>query len=154
MSEIELKDGQIYRWCFKDVSGSMRDPYWCKSNIAIVINGKLRDTFWGTDSSNFCPKADEVDLTYMGDIGWPTIQEYQVPYYAREDICDTRHSNSSGAKIYLRPGAQRNKDRMLEEIEWREGQAKSEINMATSRLGWLKTAREQIEAGKIDEVSL
>lgn len=154
----ELKDGQIYRWQWRDpVRDADRGPYrsyHCKSTIAVVKNGLLIDTFWCDMSPDNAVRLEDVALTYLCDQSWPTISQWQIPYYASDDVVDTRHSNHSGAPIYLRPGAKRNADRIRQEIEYREERERSAIRSAENGLRWLAEARALLDAGKLDEVQL
>lgn len=95
-----------------------------------------------------------VEVTYLCDTSWPKISPGFIPYYAAEDVVDTRHSNHSGAPVYLRPGAQRNAARMLEEVERREESARSDIRHAEWQLKSMAEVREKIASGKLDEVYL
>ena len=155
---VELKDGQVYRWRWADAARDAdRGPYrsyHCKSCIAVVKNGMLIDTFWFDMSSEHAIDPEKVELTYLCDTSWPTIPAYNVPYYDREDIADTRHSNHSGAPIYLRPGAVKSAERIMEEIERREEDARSTIRTAGWRLEELAKARALLDEGKVEEARL
>jgi len=150
MGEVgKLKDGQIYRWRYRDEDGR---SYWCKSRIAIVKNGELFDTYWSDYSTPV--RADEVVLTFIGDRSWPAIRPHQVPYYDGSDIADTRHSNSMSAAIYLRPGAARSAAAITAALDHAEEAANSDLRMAQWRLERLQEQRALLEAGRLDEVSL
>lgn len=154
----DLRDGQIYRWRWadkaRDSDNAPYRSYHCKSQIAVVKNGLLIDTFWFMAGSEYAVKPEEVELTFFADQSWEQIPSWKVPYYDREDVADTRHSNHSGAPIYLRPGAQRSQAAILQEIEYREQKAQSEIRSGQRTLERLTEARDMLSAGKIDEVSL
>lgn len=155
----DLVDGQIYRWRWsdklRDADNAPYRSYHCKSQIAIVRNGgRLYDTFWGDFTHEGELDPSKVDLTLWGDEAWEKISEYQIIYYVPEDVVSLRHSNNSHAPIYLRPGAVRNVDTILNEIIYREQKARSEIRYATNLLERLSDARALLGDGKINEVSL
>jgi hypothetical protein len=162
MSEIldrpTLTDGQIYRWRWadekRDADCAPYRSYHCKSQIAVVKNGRLVDTFWFGGGDNSTLNPFEVVLTPFADEAWPKISEYQVRYYGREDVADTRHSNNSHAPIYLRPGAVRSADRIAEEIEWLERTALQEIRSAENSLEWIRGEKAKLESGDLEGVSL
>lgn len=149
----ELKDGQIYRWHWKEGEqiGAL-EPYWCKSRIAIVKDGKLLDTYWSGDRHSV--DVSRVDLAFMGDQNWPQLRPGEELRYDRADICDMRHANSSHAPIYVRPGAKLNKAAMLVVLDQREADARSDIRMAEWRLEEIAKKRALLDADKLDEVML
>ena len=140
----ELKDGQIYRWHWKEGEqiGAL-EPYWCKSRIAIVKDGKLLDTYWSGDRHSV--DVSRVDLAFMGDQNWPQLRPGEELRYDRADICDMRHANSSHAPIYVRPGAKLNKAAMLVVLDQREADARSDRlaspSGASSRIAAARASR-------------
>lgn len=158
MDALKLKDGQMYRWHWADTarhadSGPYRS-YHCKSQIAVVKDGMLIDTFWSDMSSERAVDPDLVELSFLCETSWPTISMWKLPYYDPADIADTRHSNNSRAPIYLRPGATYSASRLLEEVAYREENARSDIASAERLLERLSRTRLLIETGKLDEVAL
>jgi len=158
-TEQALIDGQIYRWRWIDDARHQdgQHPwgtYHCRSQIAVVKNGRLVDTYWFDGGTDSVLDPSKVKLTFFADERWPQISEWQVPYYDSADVRDTRHPNNSRAPIYLRIGAQRSAARILEEIEYRESKAHSAIRSAKSSLELLAEARALLDIGKIDEVML
>jgi len=154
----ELIDGQVYRWKWRDkkldADCAPYRSYHCKSQIAVVNRGRLIDTFWGDMSSERAIDPAEVELTLWCDESWPKIRDYEIPYYDRADIADTRHSNGGREPIYLRPGASKSPAAIMAEIEARECKARDEIRWAERCLERLAAARALLSEGKIDEVSL
>lgn len=156
MSDVlELVDGQTYRWAWKDTSGwGQSDPYWCKSRLAVVKNGKLYDTFWSSPSYEHTVDPAKVDLTLLCDDTWTVIPNGKQQYYDPEDVVDTRHSNHSGAPIYLRPGAQKSKAAILETLAAREEEANRKIRSAEWDKERVNEARKLLAEGRLDEVWL
>ena len=158
-TEQALIDGQIYRWRWADAARHQDGlhpwgTYHCRSQIAVVKDGCLVDTYWFGGGSENVIDPSKVELTFFADELWPQISEWQVPYYDAADVRDTRHPNNSRAPIYLRIGAQRSAARILEEIEYRESKARSEIRSAERQIERMMEARGLLDAGKIDEVML
>lgn len=161
------REGDIFRWRWKDEklhgdSGPWRS-YHCKSQIAIFHSGEFYDTFWlhcYGDGWNFSSdrilRPDSITLEkHEGNYAdMKRIRPYDAPYYRPEDIVDLRHSNDSNAPIYLRPGATRNAEVILEEIAYRRDRAEGEIRSAQHTIERLDAARALAEAGKLDEVYL
>jgi hypothetical protein len=156
---IELVDGQIYRWQWRDETrhkDGLRDwgTYHCKSRIAVVRNGMLIDTYWYGFSPEYAIKVEAVKLTFYGDESWPTLYPGNERYYDRADICDMRHANYSSAPIYLRPGAQRKDVAVFQVIEELEAEAERLTRDAASKMKRAAEARDLLAQGKLDEVSL
>jgi hypothetical protein len=150
---LTLEEGQTYRWWWKE-EPTGQWTYWCKSNLAIVKNGRLYDTYWSSPSNEHELNPSKVNLTLLCDSTWTPIQPYHKPYYKAEDVVDTRHANNSSAPVWLRPGAVKDPASILAEIERREADANSDIRMANWRLDELRKERDKLEAGSIDEVRL
>lgn len=156
----ELVNGQIYRWRWRDKARDADNApyrsYHCKSQIAIVRGGLLLDTYWSdlTSSDRTVLDPQQVELTFYADESWPTISRWQIPYYNPADVASMAHANNSRALIYLRPGAQRSKEAILEEIRSREKVAASEIRSAQWSLERLAEARKLADADRLDEVML
>ena len=93
-----MRDGDIYRWLWKD-EAKRNDfggfgAYHCYSQIAVAKAGRLFDTYWSDHSKSLDP--DQIELTLLGNSNEMTeIRQYDICYYDRADIVDTRHSNNS-----------------------------------------------------------
>lgn len=147
-----LKDGDVYFWRWKAPKDFM--PYHCRSQIAVVENGVLKDTFWSSGGERML-RPEDIETEYQGNIHEMTeIREYEVDYYRPEDVVDMRHSNSSRAKIYAKPGAARNADCMLAHIQYRIERAQSEIRSAESLIERLREEETKIKAGELEEIYL
>jgi hypothetical protein len=105
---IEIKDGDIFRWRYKDETsedmGAYR-RYHCKSQIA--RDGRLTDTFWGGLSTNISWKysdaLERLDLTHIANFAdLDSQQEYMAAYYDDADCVNLNHSNSSKGNFYIR----------------------------------------------------
>lgn len=156
--QATLIDGQIYRWAWVDADygepGAYRDPYWCRSRIAVVRRGRLIDTYWHGGGLDHSVDPAKVKLTLIGNEAWPKLREGEELRYDRADICDTRHANNSRGPIYVRPGAQLNKAAMLAVLDEREQEARSDIRSAEWRLEEIARKRALLEVDKLNEVLL
>lgn len=149
-----MNDGDIYFWRYADEVGRSRsDMYHCKSMKAVVANGRLVDTFWSTASDGTVLDPSRVVLEFKGNkADLRTIREWEVKYYDAQDVVDMRHSNSSGAEIYVKAGALRSRDAMLKHIAQMEDEQESAIRSAKYRLELLAKSREDVMAGNLDQV--
>jgi len=159
MAEVseKLREGDIYRWRFREPDPE-RDGSWgryhCCSCIAVVKNGRLRDTFWGSgnDGRSFA-EADLPALTleHLGNLAdLEKSSEHQADYYDDADIVNLNHSNSSRDNFYLRKGAKRSLTKMLQSARYRLERAESEERMAADKAQRLREAIANIEAGRLD----
>jgi hypothetical protein len=146
-----VKDGDIYFWSWKDVSGRFM-PYHCCARIAVVKNGVLLDTFWhGSDNRVITRKV--ATLTYKGNVEeMRTIHEGEIDYYRREDVVDMRHPNDSRAPIYVKKEASRNAARMTEALQHRIERERNSIRIAEMSIRGLEEALARVDAGKLEEV--
>lgn len=151
-----LREGDIYRWSYRDPKTDMRQygSYHCCSRIAIVRNGLLKDTYWGayagSDGRSF--GQDDVhtlDLTFVANLSDLEIAaEYQADYYDDADIVDLNHSNSSRGNFYLRKGAVRSQDKILAVARQRLAEAESAERTAARRSEELRGIIMHIEDGE------
>ena len=154
-----LREGNIYRWQWKDdARDSDRGPYrsyHCKSQIAVVKNGRLLDTFWSGYEESSLLRREDVILTFWANVDdLAVIHHYQTPYYRPQDIVDLRHSNNSNGPVYLRKGAERDADTMLKVVSERIEESNREIVWHQRQLEEFAKFQELIRAGKLDEVWL
>lgn len=147
---VELKEGQIYRWRWIDQGRS----YHCKSTIAVVKNGLLIDTYWHGETSDHAIAPAEVELTFYADKSWPTILPESARYYDPEDVRSMAHANTSRATVYLRPGASKNVNAIYREINRQVDEANSEIRGALWKIERMAIARQRVVDGELDKVML
>jgi hypothetical protein len=158
-TETRLRDGNVYswRWLLDDKRHADNAPYrsyHCRSQIAEVWNGALYDTFWTGHSYEHRLSEADVILTFRGNINEMTpISEWQLHYYRPDDIVDMRHSNNSGAPIWLKPGAVRDAERMREWAEYERQNALSAIQSAEHKLSRFNDALALIEKGALADVN-
>lgn len=155
----EHRDGDIFSWRYKparlETLKKYGDPYWCKSMIAVCYKGIPFDTYWGDGADGRAIHEDDVDLVLLGNLNDCTkIQAYDLPYYDSADVIDMRHPNSSSAPIYLKNGAKRSRDAMLEYATYKAERAQSDLQSAVSAIERWNAVIKQIESGEIDGVWL
>lgn len=158
---LELRDGDIFRWRWKDAERDADNApyrsYHCKSQLAVVHNGRLYDTFWHDylGNSDCVVKREDVILVLLGNSNDMTkIDRWKTVYYRPEDIVDMRHSNISGAPVYLKAGAKRDPKTMLAMVKWQTEECRRNIKSAERKLEDLALAETMIADGRIDEVYL
>lgn len=155
----EIKEGDIFRWSYREPGDDRQyGRYHCCSRIAVVANGRLRDTFWslGSDGRSFgLDDLPRLDLTYLGNFAdLEKAGEWQADYYDDADIVNLNHSNSSNDNFYLRKGAKRSAKKMLEAARYKLERSESDERMAADGARRFRAAIAKIEAGEIEDVHL
>lgn len=150
-----LRNGDIYRWYWREGHGGPL-PYHCKSNLALVKDGHLFDTYWSWGSSADSEvDPSRVTLTLLGNVNDMTkVRPYEARYYRRRDVVDMRHSNDSGAPVYVKAGARRDPGTMRELAFDIMRRAESEIRRLQERVKDMEAAVIAIDRGDFDDVSL
>lgn len=155
---ITMKEGDVFRWNYRDqLDDGAWGRYHCCSRIAIVRNGRLRDTFWmigdsfASDGRQFSADSlHKLDLTYLGNLaGLEKKPEYEADYFDDADIVDLNHSNSSRGNFYLRKGAKRSQTKMIEVAMQKLKEAQYEQSKASRRAENLMASIARIEAGEV-----
>ena len=158
-----IKDGDIFRWRYKDEKPEHLGPYkryHCKSQIAIADGGHLRDTFWNSRGEGFLCPYDEaertLELTHIGNLSeLENRPEYEAASYADADCLDLNHSNSSKGNFYVRKGAERSREKMIATVTLRMADAERDIASAQSRLERHRATLFELKNGKsVDDVCL
>lgn len=103
-----MKESDVYRWYYKnDLEYRQKNfstAYWCCDNQCVVIDGELRDTYWGGVNKSFVGYDDkvisveDVDLEFvcnLNDIRF--ISEYEKEDY--DCVFDLSHQKGS-YKVY------------------------------------------------------
>lgn len=149
-----MNEGDIYFWRYADdVGRTTSDLYHCKSRKAVVVGGRLIDTFWSSGSDGTVLDPSRVVLEFKGNKSdLRTIREWEVKYYDEGDVVDMRHSNSYRAEIYVKATARRSRDAMLAHIANMRQEQESIIRSAQYRLELLERSAGDVEAGKLDDV--
>lgn len=149
-----MREGDIYRWSWADPERDNRGAfgdYHCKSRIAVFEGGHLFDTFWGeSPTDNSFLSEDKITLTFLGNRNDMTVLKDNPEFYDPADIVSMKHSNNSGAPIYVKPNAKRDPRIMAEVVKYRIRDAEGRKRSAEFDLEQLKTAQAKIASGDTD----
>lgn len=146
----KMKEGDIFFWVWRNPD--IRS-YHCKSQKAVVQNGRLKDTFWF--GSEGALNLKDIKTRYQGNMHEMTaILPSTIPYHKPGDIVDMRHANLSDAPVYLKAGAKRDQGAMRAHAKYLIDRSESDIRMAEDRIKRFKEALIVIEVGELDEVYL
>lgn len=147
----DFKDGDYFAWKYKDLPlpHDHTLTYWCKSQRALCIKGELYDTFWSDSSGRSWVDPTKVELEFLGNLNDYDVAKFgNHLYYDRKDVIDTRHSNSSNANIYVRKGALRSRETMLEYAKEKRERADSALRSAMYDLERWNQKIAEIEAAE------
>lgn len=149
LATVQLTEGDIYFWRWKTPREHM--PYHCYSQKAIVRKGRLLDTFWYDMTSDRAINPAHLDLVYQGNENeLRKINEWEIDYYEHEQVVDMRHSNSSGAPVYVQANAVRSQSRMLEYLKYKREREESKIRMAQHTIERIDEAIAKVSEGQLD----
>lgn len=163
-----MKDGDIFHWRYKYPNPDWSNvTYWAKSCIGVVVGGFLADTFWIHDLTN--PRvtqdtnrwsveeaAEKLDLDFIANMAdLEKVDEWKLAYYADVDVVNLNHSNSSKGNAYIRKGAKRSSDKMLESARYNVQKALARIDTLNHSITRLQELEAAIMAGDpLDELYL
>lgn len=161
-TELNWRDGDVYFWRYRKEPEDHTLGYWCCARKAIIVDGILHDIYWmyinghklsdhGAHGRYWMPieAKDRLILLYKGNLDdFDAIPDYNEPLYAEADILDLRHANSSQKQIYLRKGATRSKERMLEHCRYLREKAETAARHAKYNIENFAEIEAKIEAGE------
>ncbi len=141
--ENNFNEGDIFRWSYNDEMLKKLNhgqnggtTYWCLSQIGIVKNGMLVDTYWTSgNNSSFARDVCEQKLVlkFIANINdLVKAEPSDRAYYLDDDCIDLNHPNSTRGNFYIKKGAEKNIEKMtrilnrkkleldkkLKQIEW------------------------------------
>lgn len=149
------EDGDIFRWQWTPEEYTRRAKdcgstiYWCKSQIAICKDGKLRDTYWydGSDST-YVLDLSRVQIKFLGNPATMTrIGGDARVFYKYEDVVDTSHANDSSAPIYVK--GERDPETMRQYYREMAERFQREEKMAQDRMADCRNAVAAIDRGEL-----
>lgn len=151
----QFKEGDIFSWRWTPEEGRKRQNdcgstvYWCKSQIAIFHNDRLRDTYWYDGSNSaYILELDKVEITFLGNPeNMKTIYDGEQVFYRREDIVDMNHANNSRAKVYVK--AERDLETMRLYYREQAERFERESRMALDRIADCQNAIAAIDRGEL-----
>lgn len=147
----QFKEGDIFRWRYIDEPDRTKrdgwtNTYWCKSQMAVVRNGRLEDTYWYSGSDNSRLDPAKVVLTFLGNpADMKQISSGEKVYYKPEDVVDMGHPNASGAPVYVK--AERDPETMKAYYRECRERFEREERMARDRIKDCDSAIAVIERG-------
>lgn len=153
-----LREGDVYRWNYRGPGTDDRlyGSYHCCSRIAIVHNGRLRDTYWQIGQSfsegrSFAVEdLPKLELNRLANLSELTpAKEYEADYFDDADIVNLNHSNSPRGNFYLRKGAKRSPDKMVAIARQRFAEAEADFHTARRRMDEIGQIIDKLEAGQI-----
>ena len=165
-----MENGDIYRWAytaaFAAKAGGWGLAHWCKSQIAIVHDGNLLDTFWmghgGKRRGSYGPKYNEgrainpecAELQFLANLDdLVEIYPEDKRFYDQADIVDLRHSNNSNAPVMVKRSAHRSREVTRELLLYEIDKAASEANSASIRKERLEQELRSLDAGApVDQI--
>lgn len=148
-----MRDGDVYSWRERGVERRSR----LRTNVAIVVDGRLYDTYWMHHGSSFSPGSggrgygprhhgeacldtDRIETTLLGNIyEMEEIPPWSARDYRPEDVLDLRHPNNSDAPVYRRSDARPDDGVILERIRDEQRSLMDEISYLRRRLARLES---------------
>lgn len=146
-AETTFKDGDIFRWRWKDSARSMH----CRSGICIAKDGRLHDTYWGDFHSREWVDLEQIEIQFMGNPAeMKEIPESEAMFYEYPDLVNMNHANNSRAPIYVKAGAGRSPVAMREYYERKKADALRSIQSLQERATECEVYLARISVGEID----
>lgn len=140
-----MREGDIFKWRYKDTSG-MSAPYHCKSQIAILHDGHLRDTYWTDYKTKFIVDPDKCQLEFIANQDdLEPLSKHNRKYFNTKDIVDISHSNSYSENLYVRKGSKPCKQTIKKHIREEIDQLEIELEHAKGRIRLLTEKFQEIE---------
>lgn len=156
MTAKSFKEGDIFRWRWTEevekrrYSEGVHMAYWCKSRIAVIKDGVLQDTYWGSSDSSVLDPA-EVILDFQGNANeMRTIPSGEEVFYRPEDIMDMGHPNNSRAPVYVKGNATRDREVMKEYYDDKIVEFERELSFIRDRLARCNEVRNAVVRGELD----
>ena len=135
-----MKNNDIFRWSYNE--GKLKKlndgdnggtTYWCCSRIAIFLDGRIVDTFWGSGGGAKSWSEDQAKeqlelefIVNMDDL--VAADPSERAYYLDSDCFDLNHSNSSRGNFYIRNGAIKNTEKMTRLLNRGVKQVRNDIS--------------------------
>ncbi|HHZ94910.1 MAG TPA: hypothetical protein EYN67_04970 [Flavobacteriales bacterium] len=134
----ELKEGDVFKWAYneKTINGkfSGRDYtsiYWCQSQIGIVKDGRLVDTYWSMGNDRSFSLEDirnDLDVIYQANMSELVEAKPEERAYYPDTCCfDFNHPNSTRGNFYLVKGARKSVSKMKRVMQRQKHDLESSI---------------------------
>jgi len=136
-----MRDGDYYKWGYKELPQNVHDPYWCKSRIALARNGVLVDTYWGSGGDGarwtFEDAQRLLDLKFVANLDeLAEIPPNWAWTYHPDDVVDLTHPNRG--TCYIRKGAEPHIPAQIEKLEKDKAKFLRQAESVQQRIDYLK----------------
>lgn len=151
----QFKEGDIFHWRWTDAEYASRQKqcgstvYWCRSQIAVFEDGRLRDTYWYSGSENGGLDLGRIILTFKGNANeMKTIPVWEKVFYRPEDVVDMNHPNTSNAPVYVKAG--RDAETMTAFFAHEVERYESDLRSVEQNIAEYRAAIETVARGDLD----
>ncbi len=136
-----MKHFDIYCWSYKDPKDHNSNNYWCTTQIGVVIDDKLVDTYWGwpperyfSDGRKWSLKdaEDKLNLEFIANLDDLVLLTDTKEFY--DDVIDLTHSNSTQNLRFIRKGQERSIPAMIKHHEQKIQELQSDIKFKQYKL--------------------
>lgn len=155
---MEIKLNDVYRFRYnEEYLKNKLDLYWCFDGQLIVKekNGELylEDTYWGSDNRKFTLKEalERGSLTFICNLD-NVIEcgEYNLQYYADEDIFNLSYQSGCYKKYCIRKNAKHSAEKMKAVLNEKITNSKREIEWETVQIKRNVEKLQELENGNLD----
>jgi hypothetical protein len=157
---VNIKVNDVYKFRYNaEWTKKLHEPYWCFDGQLIVKkhrNGELYlvDTYWGTSENKSFTLEEALqqgDLTYICNLDEiEKCEQYDLDYYADEDLFDLSHQHRCYKAFYKRKGATKSPEKMKRVLETKIHSTEHDIAWKTDELKRLKEKLHKLDLGDID----
>lgn len=136
-----MKHLDIYRWSYKNPKDHNSNNYWCTTQIGVVVEDNLIDTYWGWPPERQFSEGrkwslevaqKKLDLEFVANLDDLEILEDFDKFY--DDVIDLTHSNTTQNLKFIRKGQQRSIPVMIKYYEEEIINLKSDIQYKMYKL--------------------
>jgi hypothetical protein len=168
MKKLQIKENDVYTWRYTkehvEKLRFMSDLYHCKERLAVVKKGNdgvltFYDTFWGVGrTDNYWFSLEDVGVKYeieyycnLDEIEKQPQHKEIKKYYKDEDIFmlhDQHACVQSCVYYYLKKGAEKSKDKMLNIVKNQIKEIENKIEWSKGDLKRANETLQKLEAAK------
>ena len=136
-----MKHLDIYRWSYKNPKDHNSNNYWCTTQIGVVVEDNLIDTYWGWPPERQFSEGrkwslevaqKKLDLEFVANLVDLEILDDLGKFY--DDVIDLTHSNTTQNLKFIRKGQQRSIPVMIKYYEEEIINLKSDIQYKMYKL--------------------
>lgn len=136
-----MKHLDIYYWSYKDSKKQDSNDYRCTTQIGIVINNKLIDTYWDwpldrefSDGRKWALDVAEekLNLKFIANLNDLELLTDNPDWY--DDVIDLTHRNTSQNLKFIRKGQKRSYTAQTNDIQNRISELERDIEYKTTQI--------------------